>query len=71
MSTISLSYCPVTVDDVDQGLFGQIHLTLIVQSNVDQHRQAFQLKSTSTKHFKVNFSEKTFVFLSNFLFRSN
>lgn len=43
----------VTVDDLDQGIFGQIHLTLIVQSTVEKHRQAFQLKSTSTKHYKV------------------
>ena len=43
----------VTVYDYDQGIFGQIHLTLIVQSTVDQHQQAFILKSTSSKHFKV------------------
>lgn len=66
----------VTVDDLDHGIFGQIHLTLIVQSNVEQHQQAFQLKSTSTKHFKVSFHRKTNFFdlhfeCFHFAFRSN
>lgn len=66
----------VTVDDRDHGIFGQIHLTLIVQSNVEQHQQAFQLKSTSTKHFKVSLIYKMNFFgvdldYFSFWFRSN
>jgi len=43
----------VTVDDIDQGIYGQVQLTLIVQTTIKKHQQAFQLKPTSTKHYKV------------------
>jgi hypothetical protein len=43
----------VTLDDIDQGIYGQIQLTLIIQSSIKKHQQAFQLKPTSTKHYKV------------------
>lgn len=43
----------VTVDDIDQGVFGQVQLTLVVQASIKKHQQAFQLKATSTKHYKV------------------
>lgn len=46
----------VTVDDVDQSVFGQVQLTLIVQTSVVKHQHAFQLKGTSTKHYKVRSS---------------
>lgn len=45
----------VTVDDIDQGIYGQVQLTLIVQTTIKKHQQAFQLKPTSTKHYKVIF----------------
>ena len=44
----------VTVDDTDQGIYGQVQLTLIVQTSIKKHQQAFQLKATSSKHYKVN-----------------
>lgn len=44
----------VTIDDIDQGIFGQVQLTLIIQSTVKKHQQAFLLKPTSMKHYKVN-----------------
>jgi hypothetical protein len=44
----------VTVDDIDQGIYGQIQLNLIVQTSIKKHQHAFQLKPTSMKHYKVN-----------------
>ena len=47
----------VTVNDIDQGIYGQVQLTLIVRTLIRRHRLAFQLKRTSAKHYKVrNFS---------------
>jgi hypothetical protein len=46
----------VTVEDMDQGIYGQIQLNLIVQTSIKKHQQAFQLKPTSTKHYKVIFN---------------
>jgi len=46
----------VTVEDIDQGIYGQIQLTLIVQTSIKKHQQAFQLKPTSMKHYKVIFT---------------
>lgn len=43
----------VTVEDIDQGIYGNIQLTLIVQTSIKKHQQAFQLKATSMKHYKV------------------
>jgi hypothetical protein len=43
----------VTVDDIDQGIYGQIQLNLIVQTSIKKHQQAFLLKPTSIKHYKV------------------
>ncbi|CAF0733198.1 unnamed protein product [Adineta steineri] len=43
----------VTVDDIDQGSYGQVKLTLIVQTTSKKHQQAFQLKPTSMKHYKI------------------
>ncbi|CAF1392822.1 unnamed protein product [Rotaria sp. Silwood1] len=43
----------ITVDDIDQGIYGQVQLTLIVQTSIKKHRQAFQLKPTSMKHYKI------------------
>jgi protocadherin Fat 1/2/3 len=43
----------VTVEDIDQGIYGHVILTLIVQTSIKKHQQAFQLKPTSTKHYKV------------------
>jgi len=43
----------VNVQDLDQGIFGSIQLNLIVQTSIKKHQQAFQLKSTSSKHYKV------------------
>ncbi|CAF3910404.1 unnamed protein product [Adineta steineri] len=43
----------VTVDDIDQGSYGQVKLTLIVQTTSKQHQQAFQLKPTLMKHYKI------------------
>ncbi|CAF3868015.1 unnamed protein product [Rotaria magnacalcarata] len=43
----------ITVDDIDQGIYGQVQLNLIVQTSIKKHRQAFQLKSTSMKHYKI------------------
>ena len=43
----------VTVEDIDQGIYGQIQLNLIVQTSIKKHQQAFQLKPTSIKHYKV------------------
>lgn len=44
----------ITVDDIDQGIYGQVQLNLIVQTSIKKHRQAFQLKPTSIKHYKVS-----------------
>jgi protocadherin Fat 1/2/3 len=43
----------VTVEDIDQGIYGHVQLTLIVQTSIKKHQQAFQLKPTSMKHYKV------------------
>ncbi|CAF3388080.1 unnamed protein product [Rotaria socialis] len=43
----------ITVDDIDQGIYGQVQLNLIVQTSNKKHRQALQLKSTSMKHYKI------------------
>jgi hypothetical protein len=45
----------VTLQDIDQGIYGQIQLTLIVHTSIKKHQQAFQLKPTSIKHYKVKF----------------
>lgn len=50
----------ITVDDIDQGIYGQVQLTLIVQTSFKKHRQAFQLKPTSMKHYKVGISSTFF-----------
>ncbi|CAF3613690.1 unnamed protein product, partial [Rotaria sp. Silwood2] len=43
----------ITVDDIDQGIYGQVQLTLIVQTSITKRRRAFQLKPTSMRHYKV------------------
>ncbi|UJR34246.1 hypothetical protein I4U23_021650 [Adineta vaga] len=43
----------VTVEDIDQGIYGQIQLTLMIQTSNKKHQKAFQLKPTSMKHYKI------------------
>ena len=43
----------ISVDDRDQGIYGEIQLELIVQSKYKIHQNAFQIKSNSSKHYKV------------------
>ena len=52
----------VTVEDIDQGIYGQVQLNLIVQTSIKKHQQAFQLKPTSIKHYKVRLC---LIFLTN------
>lgn len=57
----------VNVEDLDQGIYGHVQLNLIVQTSIKKHQQAFQLKPTSTKHYKV---KKTCFFLPFDLIKS-
>jgi hypothetical protein len=58
----------VTVDDIDQGIYGQVQLTLIVRTSNKQHQKAFQLKPTSMKHYKVKTISDKFSSIDRFFF---
>jgi hypothetical protein len=58
----------ITIDDDDQGIYGQIQLTFTVQTSNKVHRKAFQIKSTSAKHYKVIFSLDIFKDKSNLFY---